>query len=400
MTDAKKTTLACYASLLTQAVVINLSPLLYAIFNFKLGLSAATIALLSTLTFALQMAVDALFSPLIYKIGYKTTALMADGFGALGLILLGLSPFIGGGTLIIIGILTGSIGSAMIEVVASPLLEALPGDKKSASMSLLHSFYCWGHLFVVLFATAFFFFFGEDYWFILPFIMVIVPLINAALFFSIKKITTLEEGGASNKFSSFGKNKYFVMLAVLMICAGASEQGIAQWASYFAEVGLGVKKSFGDLLGTSMFALFMALARTFFGFKGHKLNLEKSLAFCGAGLTFSYLLAALSPVPVLSLIGVALCGLFVGITWPGTLSLSGDSGLCGGTLMFALLALGGDIGCTLGPAVVGGINTATGNLNLAILAGTIFPIILTVTALIYFFCRKKDAQKQTPLKSN
>ena len=230
--------------------------------------------------------------------------------------------------------------------------------------------------------------------------MVIVPLINAALFFSIKKITTLEEGGASNKFSSFGKNKYFVMLAVLMICAGASEQGIAQWASYFAEVGLGVKKSFGDLLGTSMFALFMALARTFFGFKGHKLNLEKSLALCGAGLTFSYLLAALSPVPVLSLIGVALCGLFVGITWPGTLSLSGDSGLCGGTLMFALLALGGDIGCTLGPAVVGGINTATGNLNLAILAGTIFPIILTVTALIYFFCRKKDAQKQTPLKSN
>lgn len=395
MSDVKKTTLACYASLLTQAVVINLSPLLYAIFNMRLGLSTATIAILSTLTFALQMLIDAAFSPLIYKIGYKTTALLADFFGIAGLVTLGLSHFFGGGTMIIIGILVGSVGSAMIEVVASPLLEALPNDKKSASMSLLHSFYCWGHLFVVLFVTAYLFVFGEENWFILPFVLVLVPLVNALLFLSIKKLTTLEDGGASNKFSSFGKNKYFIMLMVLMICAGASEQGIAQWASYFAEVGLGVQKSVGDLLGTSLFALFMALARTLFGVKGHKLDVSRSLIFCGGGLIFSYLLAALSPVPALSLAGIALCGLFVGITWPGTLSLSGESGLGGGTLMFALLALGGDIGCTLGPAVVGGLNSATGNANLSILAGTFFPVLLTVTAILYFTQKRKDENKKT-----
>ncbi len=230
--------------------------------------------------------------------------------------------------------------------------------------------------------TAFLWAFGKNYWFVLPFMAAIIPILSSCFYLSIKKIHTLEEQGCSNKFSDFGKNKIFFLLVGLMICAGASEQNIAQWASYFAEEGLNVSKSVGDLLGTSLFALFMALARTFFGVIGKKLSLKKALILASAGLTVAYLITALSPLPALSLAGLALCGVFVGITWPGVLSLSGESGLKGGTLMFALLSLGGDIGCTLGPTLVGEIANAA-SINYGVLSGTVFPVIMFILLLIY-----------------
>ena len=381
--DVKRTFLACYSGIFTQAAVLNLPPLFYVIYTTDLALSLSFVAILPTLIFGLQIIVDATFSKLIAKIGYKKTAVFADTFSIIGLTILGLTPFLNAPEVTIIcSTVLCAVGSGMIEITTSPLIEALETENKSATMSLMHSFYCWGHFAVVILTTAFLWAFGKNYWFILPFIAAIIPILSACFYLSIKKIHTLEEQGCSNKFSDFGKNKIFFLLVGLMICAGASEQNIAQWASYFAEEGLNVSKSFGDLLGTSLFALFMALARTFFGVIGKKLSLKKALILASAGLTVAYLITALSPLPALSLAGLALCGVFVGITWPGVLSLSGESGLKGGTLMFALLSLGGDIGCTLGPTLVGEIANAA-SINYGVLSGTVFPVVMFILLLIY-----------------
>jgi len=397
--DAKLTIAACYFGSFTQAAVANLPPLFYVLYNEKLGLPLELIALFPTIFFGLQIIIDGLFSKLIDKIGYKLTATAADCMAVVGLVLLGLTPvFPSPAAIIVVSTVICAIGSGIIEITTSPLIEALPGDGKSAAMSLLHSFYCWGHLFVILASTLFFALFGHDKWYILPFIFSCIPATGAVLYLCIGKLRTLEEDGHSNKFADFGKNSLFAILFALMICAGAGEQVVSQWASFFAEKGLNISKAAGDLLGTSAFALCMASARTFFGVKGDKLNLSKSLLVCGVVLVLSYLLTALSPIPALSLAGVALCGLSVGIVWPCVLSLAGESGLNGGTLMFALLALGGDIGCTIGPAVSGEIIAKSG-LHSGILIGAIFPVISVILLVVYRSLIKKKAQNKPLEKS-
>lgn len=381
--DERLTVAACYFGIFTQAAVANLPPLFYVLYTQRLGLSVGLIALFPFIFFAIQIVVDAVFSKIVSKIGYRTTAILADAFSATGLILLGLTPLFETSTAIVIcSTVLCAVGSGMVEITASPLIEALPGEGKTSAMSLLHSFYCWGHLFVVLFSTLFFNIFGEERWFVLPLIFAAVPAVGIILYSSITKIYTLEENGCSNSFSDFGKNALFPLLFLLMVCAGAGEQAVAQWASFFAEQGLKVSKTTGDLLGTSAFALCMAAARTFFGIKGEKIDLIKALSACAAVLAAAYLLTALSPLPVLSLIGIALCGLAVGIFWPSVLSLAGKSGLGGGTLMFALLALGGDIGCTIGPSIAGEI-AAVSSVSIGILSGTIFPLAAIVLLAIY-----------------
>lgn len=391
--DVKRTFLACYSGAFTQAAVLNLPPLFYVIYNTKLGLSLSLIALLLTMVFGIQIFIDLAFSRVISKIGYKKAAVAANLFCVAGLIVLGLTPLFDQPQLsIVCSTLFSAIGAGMIEITTSPLLEALQTENKSAAMSLLHSFYCWGHFVIVIATTAFLWIFGQDKWFIMPLITAIVPLLSTCFYLSIGKIKTLEDQGCSNKFSDFGKNKTFVLLVLLMLCAGACEQNIAQWASYFAEKGLNVSKTLGDLWGTSLFALFMAVSRTLFGFVGKKISLKKSLLVCSIGLIFAYLITALSPLPFMSLAGLALCGLFVGIAWPGIISLPGESGLKGGTLMFALLSLGGDLGCTLGPTLVGEL-AAVLDINKGVLIGTAFPIIMCVLMIILIGQKPKTPNK-------
>lgn len=390
--DTKLTLAACYFGIFTQATVANLPPLFYVLYNQRLMLPMELIAIFPFIFFAVQIAVDSSFSKVIEKIGYRFTAILADLFSISGLVLLGLTPLFSSAVVcVIISTVLCAIGSGIIEITGSPLIEALPGDGKTAAMSLLHSFYCWGHLFVVLFSTLFFNIFGEGRWYVLPLIFAIVPAVGIVLFCLIEKLQTLEDGGRSNKFSDFGKNALFPLLFLLMICAGAGEQAVGQWASFFAEQGLNVSKTTGDLLGTSAFALCMAAARTFFGIKGEKIDLKKALTVSAITLTAAYLLTSLSPLPALSLVGIGLCGLAVGIFWPGILSLAGQSGLGGGTLMFALLALGGDIGCTLGPSFAGEIAAAT-DVSIGILSGTVFPILAVILLVLYK--RKTDENKR------
>lgn len=386
--DIKFTIAACYFGAFTQAAVAGLPPLFYSLYNEQLGLSLQLIALFPTLFFGLQIIIDGLFSGVVAKIGYKRTAMLADAFSMLGLILLGFTPLFPSPTAVIfISTVLCAIGSGIIEITASPLIEALPNDNKSSAMSFLHSFYCWGYLFVILLTTGFFALFGKEKWFVLPFVFALIPIIGGMLYIPIKRIVTLEEQG-SVKFSSFGKNSLFVLLFLMMVCAGAGEQVVSQWASFFVEKGLGISKTLGDLFGTSAFALCMALARTFFGAKTHKSDICKSLLISVIILAAAYLLTALSPVPAISVIGVGLCGLSVGILWPCTLSLAGESGLNGGTLMFALLALAGDIGCTLGPTLAGEISAAT-SINVGLLAGVIFPVINMILLIVYKSAHKK-----------
>lgn len=392
--DRIKTIAACYLGLFTQAVVINLSPLFYVIYTTDLNLPLSLIAILPTMVFGIQIFIDALFSRFIAKLGYKFTAVMADTLCLVGLICMGIMPFVPNKTItLIISTLFCSVGSGIIEITTSPLIEAVSGDEKSGAMSFLHSFYCWGHFFVVLLTTAFLSIFGKENWYIMPFITALVPLSGGICYLSINKLHTLEDEGCSNSFKDFGKNRIFVLLMLLMICAGAGEQGIAQWASYFAEKGLNVSKSIGDLAGVCLFAFFMALSRTGYGILGKKLNLTKTLTISAAGLALSYLLTAISPIPLLSLSGIALCGLFVGVMWPGVLSLAGESKLNGGTLMFALMALGGDIGCTLGSSIVGEIS-ANSSMNTGILVGMLFPLCMFILMFVY---GKKQKSLNTPL---
>lgn len=381
--DVKLTIAACYSASFTQAAVANLPPLFYALYNEELGIPLGLIALIPTLFFGLQIATDAVFSVIVAKIGYRATAVIANALSASGLIILGFSPlFPSAIAAIFVSTFLCAIGSGIIEITTSPLVEALPGDGKSAAMSLLHSFYCWGYLAVVLSTTLFFALFGKTNWHVLPFFFALIPITCSILFLCIGRLNTLEDNGCSKRFSEFGKNSIFLILFLLMICAGAGEQVIAQWASFFAEKGLGVSKATGDLLGTSAFALCMALSRTFYGVKGKKIPLSKTLVVCSGALAFSYLLTALSPIPALSLIGVALCGLSVGIMWPGTLALAGESRLGGGTLMFAILALAGDVGATLAPSVAGEVSALT-NVSTGILTGTIFPVASLILLMLY-----------------
>lgn len=386
--DIKLTVAACYFGTFTQATVAGLPPLFYSLYNEQLGLPLQLITLFPTLFFGLQIIIDGLFSGVVAKIGYKRTAMLADAFSTLGLILLGFTPLFPSPTAVIfISTVLCAIGSGLIEITASPLIEALPNDNKSSAMSFLHSFYCWGYLFVILLTTGFFALFGKEKWFVLPFVFALIPIIGGTLYIPIKRIVTLEEQG-SVKFSSFGKNSLFILLFLMMMCAGAGEQVVSQWASFFVEKGLGISKTLGDLFGTSAFALCMALARTFFGAKTHKSDICKSLLISVIILAAAYFLTALSPVPAISVIGVGLCGLSVGILWPCTLSLAGESGLNGGTLMFALLALAGDIGCTLGPTLAGEISAAT-SINVGLLAGVIFPVINVILLIVYKSAHKK-----------
>ena len=394
--DYKKTVNACFIAYIVQAVVNNFVPLLFLTFQSQYGIPLSKITFLITFNFSIQLVIDLLAAKFVDKIGYRASALSAHASAALGLCMLAFlpeltkDPFIG----ILISVVVYAVGGGLLEVIVSPIVEACPTDNKEAAMSLLHSFYCWGHVGVVLLSTLFFRFVGIGHWKILACLWALVPLLNMLAFFKVPIAPIIEEGGQGLSFKELLKNKVFWLLMLLMLCAGSCEQAVSQWASAFAEAGLGISKTAGDLAGPMFFAIMMGLSRAFYGKYGDKLDLVRFMKISGVLCLCSYLLISLSPVPVPSLVGCGLCGLSVGILWPGTFSLGSAGIKGGGTMMFAFFALAGDVGCSVGPTYVGTVTSLSdGNIKQGILLACVFPILLLAGLMAV---RKVVENKENP----
>lgn len=386
----KHTIFACYIGYVVQALIVNYAPLLYVTFQTEFAISLSTITLLTTICFSAQLLTDLLASKFVDKIGYRASAVAAHIFSTVGLIAMAFLPSLIAPTAgLIVATCLYSIGGGLIEVVVSPLVEACPTEKKESSMGLLHSFYCWGSVFVILASTLLFRIFGISNWRIVACIWAILPIANA-VFFCFVPLYALPSAGdeQTTSFRSLAKNKSFWVLLLLMFCAGATEISVTQWASAFAEQGLGISKTLGDLTGPMAFAVLMGLCRVFYAKALSKVPLKKFLLISAFGCTGAYLLISLPPLPLLNLIGCALCGLFVGILWPGTFSTATKALPYGGTMLFALLAFAGDLGCTAGPTLVGFVSDLAGNnLQAGLLAAIVFPIL----AVIGIFLMPKES---------
>jgi len=384
----KKTLTACYLGFVTQAISANFTPLLFLTFKKSYGISLEKIALIPFVFYLTQLLVDLAATKFADKIGYRTCVVTSQLLSSAGLVLMAILPelmpipFAG----ILISVVLYAIGSGLIEVLVSPIVEACPFENKDKMMSLLHSFYCWGAMGVILGSTAFFALFGIESWKILTFIWALLPLYNTFNFISCPIERLIEDGQSMSIQKLLGVPVFWLMI-MLMICAGASEATMSQWASAFTESALGVSKTIGDLVGPCLFAMFMGISRMLYGKMGENFNLAKTMFWCGLLCTVCYLLASLSSSSVLGLAGCALCGLAVGIMWPGTISISSQKCPRGGTAMFAFLALAGDFGATVSPAMVGRFaDLSGGNLKVGLFIATIFPILLTLGLL---FLNKK-----------
>ncbi len=380
----KKTLTACYIGFITQAITANFAPLLFLTFGSTYGITLEKIAMIPMVFYLTQLLVDLAATKFADKIGYRTCVMASQILSSVGLVLMAVLPeilpvpFIG----ILISVVLYAIGSGLIEVLLSPIVEACPFENKDGVMSLLHSFYCWGAMGVILGSTVFFAVFGVENWKTLTFIWALVPLYNTFNFISCP-IERLVEDGKSMGVSKLLRTPIFWLMIILMVCSGASEATMAQWASAFTESAVGVSKTVGDLAGPCLFAMFMGISRMLYGKFSEKLDLTKVMLVCGIMCAGCYLLASLSDLPALGLAGCALCGLAVGIMWPGSISISSKKCPRGGTAMFAFLALAGDLGATVSPTMVGNISEmAGGNLKSGLLAATVFPVILVFALLI------------------
>ena len=380
----KHTVYACFVGYITQAIVNNFAPLLFLTFVSSYGVPLSKITLLVTFNFGFQLFIDAVSPRFIDKIGYRFSMILAHVFSAAGLVMLTILPelfedaFVG----LLLAVLIYAIGGGLLEVLVSPVVEACPTDNKEATMSLLHSFYCWGHVGVVLISTIYFAVFGIENWKYLACFWALVPALNCISFTKVPIATLIEEGETGLSLKELFRNKVFWLFMIMMVSAGASEQAVSQWASAFAEAGLGVDKTIGDLAGPMLFAVCMGISRAIYGKYGDRIKLEYYMLFSGVLCILSYLMISLSPWPMLSFIGCAICGFSVGIMWPGTFSMSAAGIKNGGTLMFALFALAGDVGCSAGPTLVGMVSSvANNNLKLGTLAAIFFPILCIICCI-------------------
>lgn len=370
----KHTIWAGYLGYITQAIVINFAPLLFLTFSGAFSLSLEKITLLTTVNFLVQLAVDFLATKFVDKIGYRPCILAAHIFAVLGLVGMAVlpnvvSPYAG----LMIAVVLYAVGGGLIEVLISPIIEACPTENKEGEMSLLHSFYCWGQVGVILLSTAFFAIFGIEFWWIMAIVWAIVPFINI-FYFSIVPIYPIVKEEERTPLKTLLKQKVFWLLLVIMICAGAAEQAISQWASTFAESGLKVSKTVGDLAGPCAFAVLMGTARALYGKFSDRLPLKKMMMSSAALCIVCYLIAAFSQSAVFSLIGCALCGFSVGIFWPGTFSAAAIRLPTAGTAMYALMALAGDLGCSVGPTLVGLVAGTSGGFSLGLALAIVFPV--------------------------
>lgn len=397
----KSTTLACYIGYITQAAVNNLAPILFIVFQQKYNIGYELISLLIITNFATQLIVDGLAVKLCRIVSTRTLSVAAHFFCAAGLIMMGTLPLVISETFValMLSVITYAIGGGLIEVLVSPIIEAIPNDSgsaKASAMSLLHSFYCWGQMAVVLLSTGYIFFFGDGYWFLLPVIWGLLPLINGFVFTKVPLSPSLSEGVGMPVIKLL-KERGFVLILLLMLCAGACELTMSQWSSLFAQRGLLVSKQVGDLLGPCCFALLMGTGRVLNSIFAKKINMYALLCCSGLLCLVCYIAVALSDNAVLSLIFCALCGLSVAVLWPGTFSLAAAGYKKGGTGMFGVMALLGDCGCGFGPFIAGMICDAVTNGGGSEAAGmktgfafsSVFPVLLIVSSLILYFMHKK-----------
>ena len=380
-----KTITACFVGYIVQAIINNFVPLLFLTFQRTYDIPLSQITLLVTFNFGVQLLVDLLAIGFVDRIGYRVSMVMAHVLSAAGLILLTIlpelffSPFVG----ILISVMVYAVGGGLLEVLVSPVVEACPSDNKEKAMSMLHSFYCWGHVGVVLLSTVFFRSAGIENWKIMAVVWAVIPICNAFAFTRVPMASLMEEGESGLSMKELFASKIFWVLLLMMVCAGASEQAVSQWASTFAEKGLEISKTAGDLAGPMAFAVLMGAARAFYGKYGDRIQMDHFMIWSSILCILSYLGIALFPSPVLSLAACAVCGLSVGIMWPGSFSKAAAALPKGGTAMFALLALGGDLGCSGGPTVVGTVSSALGeNLKMGILAAVVFPALLLTGILV------------------
>ena len=380
----RKTLTACYLGFVTQAISANFTPLLFLTFKDAYGIGLGGIALIPLVFYLTQLLVDLAAAKFVDRIGYRVCAVSSELLSAAGLVCMAILPdlfpvpFAG----ILTAVVLYAVGSGLIEVLVSPIVEACPFENKDGMMSLLHSFYCWGAVCVILCSTLFFAVFGVAEWKILTLLWAAVPLYNAYNF-SRCPIERLVEDGESMRPGQLLRQPLLWLMILLMVCAGASEVSMAQWASAFAESATGVSKTVGDLAGPCLFAVFMGISRVVYGRMSGRLALVRTMTVCGLLCVACYLTSALSSSPVLGLAGCALCGVSVGIMWPGTISISSQTCPRGGTAMFAFLALAGDLGATAGPAIVGSVSNRTGgSLKTGLLVAAVFPLLLVLGLLV------------------
>ena len=391
MKNYEKTKIACYLGFVTQAIAANFAPLMFLKFHNDYNISLGNIALISTFFFFTQLLVDLFCAKYVDRIGYRVSIVASEICSAAGLLGLAFlpdllpSPFVG----IILSVIVYAIGSGLIEVLCSPIVEACPFENKEATMSLLHSFYCWGSVGTILVSTVFFMIFGMDNWKWLVVLLALVPAINIYNF-STCPIEHLVSEGKGLSVKELFQRPLFWIAVVLMICAGASELSMAQWASAYAEAALGLSKTVGDLAGPCLFAVSMGICRAIFGKYGDNMDLSRFMTGSGILCVACYLLASLSANPIAGLVGCIVCGFSVGIMWPGTISISSKAFPAGGTAMFALLAMAGDLGGSIGPGIVGRVaQHAGGNIRAGMSVGLVFPVLLLV--MLFLFGRIKTA---------
>ena len=381
----RKTVCACFIGYIVQAIINNFVPLLFVTFQLSYQIPLSKITLLITVNFIIQLAIDMLSAFFIDRLGYRISVILAHLCSALGLIFLVVLPeaFPDAYAGILISVIIYAIGGGLIEVLISPIVEACPTNNKKQAMSLLHSFYCWGHVAVVLFSTIFFSLFGIHNWRILALLWSAIPIFNTFLFAKAPIYPLLEEGESGLSLKELFHKKIFWLLFVMMLCAGASEQAVSQWASTFAEKGLHISKTVGDLAGPMAFALLMGISRFLYGKYGARINLDRCMKLSTLLCLAAYLCIGFVPNPFIGLLGCAICGFSVGILWPGTFSKASAAIKGGGTAMFALLALAGDIGCSAGPTLAGfASGILSDNLRYGILAAIIFPALLLICLLL------------------
>lgn len=386
----KHTIYACYVGYITQAIVNNFVPLLFLTFHNSYGVSLERIGLLVTVNFGTQLLIDLLSAKFADRLGYRRLIVAAHLFAATGLIGLAVLPsllpdaYMG----LCAAVMIYAVGGGLTEVLISPIVEACPTEGKASAMSLLHSFYCWGSVLVVVLSTLLLKVCGMEAWKGIACMWALLPLANALYFLKVPIAPLLEEGEGMG-IGGLLRSGIFWILALLMICAGASELGMSQWASAFAESGLHISKAAGDLAGPCFFAVLMGLGRVLHAKCAERINLYAYLGGCAVGCALSYLLAVFSPLPLPALLGCGLCGFSVSAMWPGTFSLAGEKCPGGGTAMFALLALAGDTGCSLGPALVGYVSAARGDdLHQGLLVMVFFPLLLLGGLILLYRSRK------------
>lgn len=410
----KSTVFACYRGYITQGIVNNLSPLFFVLFQNKFGISYSLISALILCNFVTQVITDMLSVKYVDRIGYRKSAVIAHALAFLGLVMQGTlpnmlpAPYVG----LVLATIVNGVGGGLIEVIISPIVDSCPGDAKASAMSLLHSFYCWGQVGVVLITTLLLRLIGEDLWFILPILWSLLPLYNLFRFLKVPLMPTVPEEEKAPLKTLF-TSKVFLVALLLMLCAGASELAMSQWSSLFAERALGVTKVLGDLLGPCLFAVFMGIGRTIYGVWGEKIHLTGAMVFCAALCILCYLGTALFENPWLSLLSCALCGFSVSLMWPGTFSLTSAAYPKGGTSMFGVLAVLGDVGCSVGPALMGAVSGAvSGNAKIAasfpsltadqlglksgMLFSAVFPAFILIGVLLLTRFHKSANKKPNP----